>query len=98
MGFHVNLKVVASRKGSIAVATFVLLVSGVELDMAVPRALVLEETATELAPERELVCMSLLMPLEIGEPGEGAITKGTLVRGSLGDAHGGSGLNVRLGC
>lgn len=46
-------------EGGLAVAALVLLVSSVQLDMAIPGTLVLEQTTTEFATERQLVSMGL---------------------------------------
>lgn len=47
------------REGGLAVTALVLLVSCVQLDMAVSGTFVLEQTTTELTAERQLVGMGL---------------------------------------
>lgn len=80
VGFHVDLEVVTSGEGRVTLPTVVLLVAGVQLDVAVPAALVLEQAATEGAAEGELVTVTLLVALEEAQATEGLVTKLAWVR------------------
>lgn len=62
---QVDLQVVGAGEGGFALLTAVLLISGVQFDVAVPAALVLEEAAAEGAFERQLVAVDLLVALQV---------------------------------
>lgn len=58
----------------------VLLVAGVQLDVAVAAALVLEEAAAEGAAEGELVAVALLVALQEAQTAEGLVAELARVR------------------
>lgn len=61
---------VTPRERRVTFATVVLLVAGVELDVAVAAALVFEQAAAEGAAEGQLVAVALLVPLEEAQAAE----------------------------
>lgn len=58
-----DLQVITSGEGSVAFAAVVLLVPGVEFDMAISAPLVFEQPAAVGAFERQFVTVTLLMVL-----------------------------------
>lgn len=58
-----DLQVITSGEGGVALTAVVLLVPGVELDVAVSAPLVFEQPAAVGALERQLVAVTLLMVL-----------------------------------
>lgn len=63
MSLQVDLQVITSGEGGVALTAVVLLVPGVEFDVAVSAPLVFEQPAAVGALERQLVAVTLLMVL-----------------------------------
>lgn len=64
VGFHVDFEVIAAGERGVTFATVVFLVTGVQLHVPVPTALVLEEAAAEGTAEGEFVAVTLLVTFE----------------------------------
>lgn len=64
VSFHVNLEVITAGESGVALATVVLLVTGVKLHVSISAAFVLKQATAKCTAERELIAVALLVTLE----------------------------------